>query len=833
MAPLSPACDTGSCNSGAPVLTPVAALTDCGPMGMPAADTCDGAGHCDLAQGQPCTIGGATCESGDCVNGYCCNSACGECKSCGLTAHHGTCTDLAAGSTDNICMGNNACDGLGNCKSNAGQPCATASTCLSGFCADGVCCGTACGECSSCDLANHVGTCELIPAGTMDPTNGCMGNDACDGMGNCKSVTGQPCAAGNTCVSGFCADDTCCATACGECSSCALAGHVGACELIPSGTSDPANGCTGMNVCNGAGTCVGSNGAPCTPGNGATCLSNNCSNDSVCCAQACAGTCEECGPSGAACSPVPEGTTSRTCNGNSACDGADHCLAADGQPCSGNGSCANGNCSTDGVCCATPCSGACDVCAPSGGTTCGDAAAGAKGACGANMACNATGTCEAVNGQPCTTPGADAACESGFCSTDKVCCATACSGTCQVCEPSGGATCANAAVGVQDGCGAMMACNAAQQCEAADGQTCATAGNDAACASGFCSTDLVCCATSCSGACQTCGPSGTTCANVATGSPGACGANMVCSATQQCVAVNGQACTSNPQCESGNCNEDNVPPAAGGFCCPPTCTGPCKNCTISGNGTCSNFSQFYADPNCGNGEVCNSTGSCELADGQAGCGNNNTLCASGTCTAGTCKGANGQPCTSGTGCTSTFCPTVPGGLCCNSACNAECALCPASGMCGNAPQLATDPQGICPAGSACDGGGTGGTHCKLADGQSCTTGPTGDGQCASGHCPAGTCVSFVGQPCSSGTDCGLGICSPVAPQNCCKAACGGGQACDTNGNCNGADGQTCSGNGNCASGTCSGGTCVSTSGQSCLTNANCQSGTCLAINVCL
>lgn len=87
------------------------------------------------------------------------------------------------------------CDPYILCDGNA---CATSCTddndCVTGsFCADGVCCNTACdGACEACNLSGSVGTCTAIDDGT-------------------------PCDSGNLCCAGSCETGVCCASA--ECLS--------------------------------------------------------------------------------------------------------------------------------------------------------------------------------------------------------------------------------------------------------------------------------------------------------------------------------------------------------------------------------------------------------------------------------------------------------------------------------------------------------------------------------------------------------------------------------------------------------------------------------------
>jgi hypothetical protein len=106
-----------------------------------------------------------------------------------------------------------------------GTSCVVATDCESGFCADGVCCNTACTDtCLSCALQGSVGTCMPAYLGT-DPRN------ECDDMG---------------------------ATSCGTNGAC---DGTGACQKYPSGVICAQQACTGSTLkssarCDGDGTCV-------------------------------------------------------------------------------------------------------------------------------------------------------------------------------------------------------------------------------------------------------------------------------------------------------------------------------------------------------------------------------------------------------------------------------------------------------------------------------------------------------------------------------------------------------------------------------------------------
>ena len=144
-----------------------------------------------------------------------------------------------------------------------GQGCtaATATSCASGFCADGVCCAVAAcpGTCQSCAVAGHEGTCAPVVAGTEVPGS-CATGQACDSSGGCKAKNGTACSGAGACASGICVDGVCCESACdGLCSSCNQASRAGKCSAYALGT-DPELECgvgdgACRTTCNGAGAC--------------------------------------------------------------------------------------------------------------------------------------------------------------------------------------------------------------------------------------------------------------------------------------------------------------------------------------------------------------------------------------------------------------------------------------------------------------------------------------------------------------------------------------------------------------------------------------------------
>ena len=138
-----------------------------------------------------------------------------------------------------------------------GAPCSQNEECASGSCADGVCCTNACfGPCRSCNQPNANGVCQAYSVDT-DPESEC-GGAKCNGAGACGvgpppgRSNGELCTSPTQCLSGFCTDGVCCASACNDpCQTCGS----GACQAIKRADDIPE--CTGGRTCNNKGKCVG------------------------------------------------------------------------------------------------------------------------------------------------------------------------------------------------------------------------------------------------------------------------------------------------------------------------------------------------------------------------------------------------------------------------------------------------------------------------------------------------------------------------------------------------------------------------------------------------
>ncbi|TKC97043.1 hypothetical protein E8A74_44885 [Polyangium fumosum] len=178
--------------------------------------TCDAAGSeqvTDEALGTACGDATASCANGVANQPDTCDDA-GTCQAndnvacapyaCSANACATTCA------ADADCAAGNYCNASGMCapKVANGASCAAANACQSGFCADGVCCNTACnGLCLACDGAGTAGTCTPVAAGTPDPA--CGAGEACSDATTCLKIAGTPCGLPDECISNVCTAGEC------------------------------------------------------------------------------------------------------------------------------------------------------------------------------------------------------------------------------------------------------------------------------------------------------------------------------------------------------------------------------------------------------------------------------------------------------------------------------------------------------------------------------------------------------------------------------------------------------------------------------------------------
>ena len=238
------------------------------------------------AQGKKCKVG-PDCASGSCVDGVCCNTACGgTCQACSAAAKgqgaDGVCGAVAAGPTNDphhncsvqsvsSCGESGGCNGAGACNTYptgtkcTGQTCAggtvtSADTCVGGVCTPptpptlscapyAICSGTGCGT-------------------TCGADTDCVSGDYCTGAGGAcvpKKTQGTACGGDHECQNSACVDGFCCSSATchsGQCMACSAAltgGANGSCAPVLAGDADPSGTCPAQasTTCGTDGKCAG------------------------------------------------------------------------------------------------------------------------------------------------------------------------------------------------------------------------------------------------------------------------------------------------------------------------------------------------------------------------------------------------------------------------------------------------------------------------------------------------------------------------------------------------------------------------------------------------
>jgi len=694
------------------------------------AATCGADGKCDGAGGCHKYAVGTTCADEHCdANVYTPTSTCnstGQCAApttiaCAPYVCNGA-RCFAACTSDMACLAPNVCDANSSCgKKGNGAFCSDKSECGSGFCAQGVCCATACADaCRSCALTGVMGICGDVATGAPDPSGACAATNAatCGTNGMCaagacqKYAQGTPCGAatcpaasttftpGSTCDgAGACvtpAATSCFPFACGA----------AACKATCAGDAD----CEAPAVCANGLCGLKSPGAACAED--AECASSFCA-QGVCCKTACAGTCLSCALASTAgtCAPVPDSGTDPTgtctsagavsCGTTGFCDGKGGCdLYPAGTPCAPP-SCAAGMAvqtlgrACDGLGTCKPAST--QPCTPyaCNGTTC-NATCTVDGDCASPAICDLqTNTCGDKKrlGQPCT---ADGDCLTGNACVDGVCCLSASCGTCEACNITGHeGSCSEVPADASDPhgrcaasppCGFVGTCDGNGACENAPATTScgtATCANATLTPVGFCNGAGTCKQAPTSCGAYVCGSGAaclTTCAQDGDCVPGDTCANGSCTN----LTPNGGACTDGTTCISGHCVEQ--------VCCGSSSCAACTSCAVSGkSGSCQPVSAGGVDPlaTCAPtaAATCGETGTC---DGMGAC----AMYAAGTvCLAAACDS---------TSATATAASTCNGAGACTSGAQTACAPYACAGTaCGAAPCAApTD----CAAGASCDPG---------------------------------------------------------------------------------------------------------------------------------
>ena len=854
-------------------------IASCGLDGL-----CDGSGSCRKYPD------GTVCEAGKCegalVTGTRVCSA-GECKAGAVEV----CTPFSCDRENNKCY--DSCEGTSQCSSGnicqgescglrkAGASCQGNSDCESDFCADGVCCTTACnGPCVSCDQVGSEGTCKPVPAKTPDPNkickdegqNSCGTSGVCDGKGACERY-----AAGTVCGAGRCEGGSQIpASTCDGMGSCKTSPPIPCAPFVCGGNACKSR-CTVDADCTGGNSCQ--NGSCGKKGPGQNCQSNvQCASnfcvEGVCCDSACYGTCRSCAlaVSRGQCRNIAAGQIDpriaaglrdaaqicandgvASCDRNGLCNGNGGCqLYPQGTRC-GAQSC---NDTTDVYTRPSQCDGAGNcragtttACAPyqCNGAVCADSCA-SSAQCVAPNTCSANGSCgKKPNGANCSS---DAQCERGNCE-QGVCCATACTGSCFSCAttqrpgecvavPAGGpdpaGVCRNEG---STSCKNNGVCNGSGGCQRyAAGTTCAA---------GFCTNNVEQKTSTCDGIGNCTPGTRVPCDKYVCDTAGAacydsCRTDAECAANQGCVngscgkKSNGASCQRDMQCASGFCTN--------GFCCNARCNGTCESCALSGSqGVCTPVPAGVADDDttctattpamCGNNGLCDGNRSCQQWSSATSCRLQSCPAGSTLTTAATCNGTGSCPAAVTQSCGTHVCDSTTNS--CLTSCdgNEDCTagnFCSAVGM--------SMSCGLKPAGSSCENGsecGSGNcvnkTCCQSAACGTCQTCANAAGTCqnltqvtASPDCAAQSgvpvCQTFTG---SCGTN---GACQATAAGTNCGTTCeindqGGhvsrSQVCNGSGTCAAASGSGVS----CGNYICNTGTCRA----SCTMDSHCTQGT--------
>ncbi len=766
--------------------------------------------------GHPCADA-TQCESSQCVDGVCCESACaGPCLACNLPSSPGQCLNVAAGASDPrntcknlgpaLCSTNGLCDGTGACQSYpAGTPCSSQSCVAGSYTQPGTC--NASGQCTAASRTCNPYVCNgsVCYAACTDSTQ-CVTGNVCTASSCGLKPLGASCSLGKECGSSFCAQGVCCENACtGACMACNLA-TPGLCVSVPDNSSDPQGKCTSTtqtNTCGSTGKCVGG-----------------------------------------ACAYVPKGQNCKA----SSCSGASE---TPGSQCDGQGTCGTPapiDC-TPFACVNNVCKNSCTVATQA--TDCKSPAT-----CGANNLCGLK-----LPGAACS---AAVQCQSGFC-TEGVCCNNACSdgssGLCKTCKgtsTSVAGTCSYVDKGGSDpesGCTksdlSKGDCSNAGTCDGAG--ACQRQPNTAGCRQNSCTAGVQTLAANCNG--------GTQCPAVQTDKcdPFVCGLTtclMTCKANSDCNGVtcnmttnncgeklkDGSTCSIDTDCTNGHC--------IGGTCCHTTCTacqscnslGTCTNINAGGapltncgtkaaSGACGNNGTCDGNGNCAQNATCNAsfttckdtntqydpTGKCDYSGSAPACDLVADDCGAYVCSGKACntKCATDADCNTASGdyCMGTTCRTLIAGeacgssrncsgslscvdgVCCNAASCNSCYSCNVTGKAGScSPVAANTTDGTCvpsctdsthAVGASCDGAGkcvtsattcTGGSTCS---GGACLNACSATNPCPTNYtCSSGMCKANNGQPCGPGIACAVGTCvSTGSGSICCAKPCATDVAC--------------------------------------------------------
>jgi hypothetical protein len=691
-------------------------------------------------RGGSCTAA-SQCETGFCVDGVCCDSACGggatnDCQACSLATgggSDGVCTPLAAPSSVTCRPSAGACDvaetcvfGSLTCPADTVVAAGTSCRASAGICDVAETCTGASAACPA-DTFVTAGTSCRASAGICDVAEACTGSAAA-----CPADT-------------FVAAGTSCRASAGICDVAeACTGSTAACPadtFVAAGTSCRAS----AGICDVAEACTGS-GAAC-PTDTFVAAGTGCRPSAGICDLA-----ESCTGAAAACpvdTLVAAGTTCRASAG--VCDVAEACTGtAVGCPADSFVAAGTGCRPSAGICdVAESCTGSTAACPADSFVAAGTSCRASAGVCDVAESC--TGSAAACPANAFVTAGVG--CAAATCSGTTATSASSCNGSVASC-PAGTTsscgdyacattTCKTTCTTVAD-CAAGRFCNAAHACEVprANGAACAAAGE---CANGNC-VDGVCCNAACGGQCQACNVAGKvgTCSAVV-GAPvgarapcagaGAAPCGGTCNGTSMTACAYPGATTA---CRAASCASGTATLAAacdGAGACPAVRTQPC------------------APFSCG-ATAC--AGDCTV----------DTDCTAGSyCSAGVCKPKLAIPaaCTASNQCASGTCVD---GVCCNAACAGQCQACDVVGSVGT---CTTVPSGA-PHGSrvACAGAGPCQGSCNGASATACTL-PGVTTVCTAARCNGGSATTAA--TCDGAGACGTGTASSCGNYGCGATAC--------------------------------------------------------------
>ena len=757
------------------------------------------------------------CESGQCVDGVCCQTSCtGACRSCNLPSSPGQCLNVAKGATDprstckdlgaTSCSTNGVCDGTGACQTYpAGTVCGSES-CVAGVHSQ----PSTCNASGQCEASPGTPCVPYVCNGTTcynictSSSSQCVPGTFCVNSSCGLKPNGAECSAGTECKSSFCAQGVCCNAACtSACMSCDLPGSLGLCNAVTDGSPDPQGQCaeTPQANCGTTGSCKGGEcdhfaaGLGCKP---AVCASisaetpaSNCDGKGACAT-----------PANISCGSFvcDSGACKTICTEDTDCNLPDICannscgLKVNGAACTKADECQSGFC-TEGVCCNTACSsaasgGLCKTCKATGTTaagTCHNVPTGGsepnalcvktdvlnKADCSYDGTCDGNGACRPwLNGTGCR-PGSCAAgvqtypatCDNGACpaATTKQCGDYICDPNSPSCLAActSDSACTNSLTCVLGYCGTKQGA----------GKTC---DKDSDCSTGLvCASEGVCCDQFCAGGCQTCELSatkqGSCLPKPADGPP-----RLTTPAT--CPAVASGACGNNGHCDGkGGCEQQST-------CTPSTCPStPGFEYTMCSSGTCTGSEQA-----CNTGYLCVSgacaTG-CTTGNASANCDAANGYgCIGGICQ----KKSTASSCTVDNECASGSCVSTGVGnnkICCANACAASTTPCGQDGTCNSSGQCYMPPLGTA-CGSACSGSTITQIGCDGAG--NCNVNGTSSPCPNSTVCGSKTTCGLLKEPgaaCTSNDDCSGGNClgTGVGKNHvCCALPCADSSQCGPN-----------------------------------------------------